>query len=250
MVALSKESTADFVRGDLTDYAEARQAVQGSDVVIHCAAIHPWKQYTDEQYLACNVTATYQLLKACVDAGVPRVVYTSSIAAVGYARRPDELPLTEHVQRRPDDLYGATKAMGETFCEMFSRSRGLHVICLRPSCFIPRTGDGYGVGLLSTYGDATDVAQAHVKALDRPDLVCDAFYCTSPVPYAQEDAEELRTDPRAVYCRYFPQARDFILSRPETAHPVGVYYDIRRARSELGYAPQVDFARWFAARSG
>ena len=249
MVDLGNKGAEDFIRADLTQYAEAREAVQGADVAIHCAAIHPWKPYTDEQYLACNVEATYQLLKACVDAGVPRVVYTSSIAAVGYARRADELPLTEHVDRRPDDLYGASKEMGETFCEMFSRSRGLHVISLRPPCFIPRTGDDYGVGLLTTYGDVRDVAQAHVRALDRGDLRCDAFYCTSPVPYMRDDAEELRTDPRVVFCRYFPQAREFILSRPETANPVGVYYDIGRARAELGYAPQIDFARWFAARS-
>ncbi|MBM3147855.1 MAG: hypothetical protein FJ000_08185, partial [Actinobacteria bacterium] len=133
-------------------------------------------------------------------------------------------------------------------CEMFSRSRGLHAISLRPPCFIPRTGDDYGVGLLTTYGDVGDVAQAHVLALDRGDLRCDAFYCTAPVPYTAEDAEELRVDPRAVFCRYHPQAREFIMGRPETAHPVSVYYDVSRAHAELGYAPRVDFARWFAAR--
>jgi nucleoside-diphosphate-sugar epimerase len=192
------------------------------------------------------VKGTYFLLKACCDAGVTRVIYTSSIAAVGYLRDPGELPLTEHVECRPDDLYGATKEIGEGFCRMFSRTRGLHVIMLRPPCFVPRTGDDYGVGLLSLYGDMADVAQAHVKALDRPDIRCDAFYCTAPVPYAHEDAEALRTDPRSVYCRYFPEATDFILSRPETARPLTVYFDLSRARAELGYDPQVGFASWFA----
>jgi hypothetical protein len=68
------------------------------------------------------------------------------------------------------------------------------------------------------------------------------------VPYTREDAEALRADPRAVYCRHFPEARDFILSRPETAHPVSVYHSTARAQAELGYAPRVDFARWFAVR--
>jgi nucleoside-diphosphate-sugar epimerase len=249
MVELSRQHTQEFVRANISVYEEACCAVRDADVVIHCAAIHPWKQYTDDQYLDCNVKGTYHLLKACVDQGVPRVIYTSSIAAVGYDRAPEELPLTEHVTRKPNDLYGATKEMGETFCEMFSRSRGLHVISLRPPCFIPRTGDDYGVGLLTTYGDLRDVAQAHVRALDRGDLRCDAFYCTAPVPYTREDAQELRTDPRAVYVRYFPEARDFILSRPETANPVHVFYDISRARAALGYEPHVDFAKWFARRT-
>jgi uronate dehydrogenase len=250
MVGLSSNRGQDSIRADLSVYEEARAAVDGADVVIHCGAIHPWKPYTDDQYLGCNIKGTYHVLKACVDCGVPRVIYTSSIAAVGYRRGVDELPLTEHVERRPDDLYGATKEAGETFAEMFSRTRGLHVISLRPPCFIPRTGDEYGVGLLSTYGDLRDVAQAHVLALDRGDLRCDAFYCTAPVPYAREDAEALRLDPRSVYCRYFPEAKDFILSRPETEHPIHVYYDISRAKAELGYDPQVDFARWFAQRTG
>jgi nucleoside-diphosphate-sugar epimerase len=248
MVELSSNTGLDFIRANLSVYGEARAAVDGADVVIHCAAIHPWKPYTDDQYLDCNIKATYHLLKACADCGVPRVIYTSSIAAVGCRRSVDELPLTEHVERRPDDLYGATKEAGETFAEMFSRTRGLHVISLRPPCFIPRTGDEYGVGLLSTYGDFRDVAQAHVLALNRGDLRCDAFYCTAPVPYTREDAEALRTDPRAVYCRHFPEATDFILSRPETEHPVHVYYDISRGRAQLGYDPQVDFERWFAQR--
>jgi nucleoside-diphosphate-sugar epimerase len=249
MVELSRQGVQEFVRADLSIYEEACRAVGGADVVIHCAALHPWKQYTDDQYLDCNVKGTYHLLKACADQGVPRVIYTSSIAAVGYDRAPDELPLTEHVTRKPNDLYGATKEMGETLCETFSRSRGLRVISLRPPCFVPRTGDDYGVGLLTTYGDFRDVAQAHVRALDRGDMRCDAFYCTAPVPYTAEDARELRTDPRSVYLRHFPQARDLILSRPETASPVRVYYDIHRARAELGYEPQVDFASWFAQRT-
>lgn len=248
MVAVDDVDGAEALQADLSVYAEAKAAVQGAGVVIHCAAVHPWKAYTDDQYLDWNVKATHHLLKACVDTGVPRVVYTSSIAAVGYRRQVGELPLTEHVDRRPDDLYGATKAIGEMLCEMVSRTHGLHCIMLRPPCFIPREGDDYGVGLLGSYGDVRDVAQAHVRALGRPDIQCDAFYCTTPVPYGPEDAEALRSDPRAVYCRYFPQAAEFIMSRPETARPLAAYYDLTRARAELGYEPAASFAQWFAAR--
>jgi UDP-glucose 4-epimerase len=248
MVPIADPEAPEAVQADLSVFAEARTAVKGADVVVHCAAVHPWKQYTDDQYLDWNVKATHHLLKACIDADVPRVVYTSSIAAVGYQRDLDELPLAEHVDRRPDDLYGSTKAMGETLCEMFSVASGLQCIILRPPCFIPRQGDEYGAGLLGGYGDVRDVAQAHILALRRADIRCDAFYCTAPTPYTREDADELRADPRSVYCRYYPEATQFIVSRPETARPLTVYYDLSRARDELGYRPQVDFARWFAGR--
>jgi uronate dehydrogenase len=237
------------LQADLSRPEQARRAVEGADVVVHCAAVHPWKTYTDDQYLDLNVKATHHLLKACVEAGVPRVVYTSSIAAVGYARDVSELPLTEHVDRRPDDLYGMTKLMGELLCGMFSRSDGLHVISLRPPCFIPRDDDGFGALLLGgSYGHVSDVARAHVLALGRPDIRCDAFYCTTAVPYTRDDAEALGTDPRSVYLRRFPEAREFILKRPETTQPVRAFYDLGRARTELGYEPAVTFASWFAGR--
>lgn len=248
MAPIADPGGSEAVRADLSIFAEARTAVEGADVVVHCAAVHPWKQYTDDQYLDWNVKATHHLLKACVDAGVPRVVYTSSIAAVGYNRDVDELPLGEHVDRRPESIYAATKAMGETLCEMFSRTSGLHCVILRPPCFIPREGDEYGVGLLGGYGDLRDVAQAHVLALHRSDIRCDAFYCTAPAPYTCDDAQELRCDPRSVYCRYYPEAAEFIVSRPETARPLTVFYDLSRVRAELGYRPHVDFGRWFASR--
>jgi len=240
---------AECLQADLSLYDQAKRAVSGADVVMHCAAVHPWKPYTDDQYLDLNAKGTHHLLKACVETGVPRVIYTSSIAAVGYGRNPDELPLTEHVDRRPDEIYGMSKLVGELFCEMFSRSHGLHVIMLRPPCFIPRADDAFGALLLGgAYGHFSDVAQAHVLALNRPDIRCDAFYCTSPVPYTRDDAAELASDPRSVYCRYFPQARDYIMAQPETARPVGVFYDTTRAQRELGYQPRVGFASWFAER--
>jgi len=251
MAPIEGGEDAECVQADLSLPEDALRAVTGGDVVIHCAAVHPWQPYTDDQYLDLNVKATHHLLKGCVNARVPRVIYTSSIAAVGYARDPWELPLTEHVDRRPDELYGASKLMGELFCEMYSHSHGLHVIILRPPCFIPRDDDGFGALLLGgAYGHVSDVAQAHVLALRRPDIRCDAFYCTPPVPYAREDVEPLRIDPRSVYCRHFPAARDFIRGRPETENPVGVFYDLSRARRELGYEPRVGFESWFARRQG
>ncbi|HJN14290.1 MAG TPA: NAD(P)-dependent oxidoreductase [Armatimonadota bacterium] len=241
----------DFIQADLAVAEQARAAVDGVDVVIHVAAIHPWKEYTSDQYLDCNVKAVHHVLQACVDAGVPRVIYTSSIAAAGYNRDVDELPLTEHIDRRPNDLYGASKAMGETLCETFSRTHGLHVISLRPPCFIPtdETDPSYGVRLLSTHGHVTDVAQAHVKALDRPDLRCDAFWCTSAHPFTREDVQELQDAPRSVYARHFREAEEFIMSRPELEAPLGLIYDLSRAREKLGYTPKTGFASWFAANA-
>jgi len=42
---LLTDSPGEFIQADLTDYAQASDLIKGCDIVVHCAAIHPWKQY-------------------------------------------------------------------------------------------------------------------------------------------------------------------------------------------------------------
>ena len=80
---LPVESKHEFVQADLSDLEQVRRVCKDMDIVVHCAAIHPWKKYTSDQYLDWNIKGTYNLLQGAVDAGVGKIVYTSSIAAMG-----------------------------------------------------------------------------------------------------------------------------------------------------------------------
>src|SRR5438045_1059223 len=53
---------------DLTDPDRCRAAVEGAEVAVHCASIHPWKDYPDALYWDLNVKATHHFLAACVRA--------------------------------------------------------------------------------------------------------------------------------------------------------------------------------------
>src|SRR5258708_13112727 len=74
----------DRVVGDLRDAASISKALSGCDVVFHVAADYRlWVSDPDEMYRS-NVEGTLSLLEAARKQGVPRVVYTSSVATVGF----------------------------------------------------------------------------------------------------------------------------------------------------------------------
>lgn len=72
--------------GDLLEPASLRAALEGVDRVYHCAALYALSGGM-ERYLQANVVGTRNMLSACLAARVERVVYTSTNAAVGAAKR-------------------------------------------------------------------------------------------------------------------------------------------------------------------
>src|SRR5712692_3756277 len=97
---------------DLATDANLARALQGVDVVFHTAALArvPRSIQQPLETHAANVTGTLILLKACVDARVRRVVYSSSSSV--YGDQPT-LPLTEDMPANPLNPYACQKYMGE-----------------------------------------------------------------------------------------------------------------------------------------
>jgi nucleoside-diphosphate-sugar epimerase len=75
-----------------------------------------------------NVTGAVRVLKAAVDAGVRRVVYSSSSSVYGDQPR---LPLTEDMLPGPLNPYACQKLMGEIYARNFAHTYGLETVCLR-----------------------------------------------------------------------------------------------------------------------
>lgn len=245
---LPAETPLEFVQADLTDYDACRAVVEGADLVMHCAAIHPWKPYTDDQYLDCNIKAVHHLLRACGDAGVPKVIYTSSIAANGYSFEPELLPLTEDAPERPVDLYSITKLCGEKFCEQLTRMRGIPTLCIRPPAFFPVDDLRFGLGLLGGWLHWTDVAGAHAAAVEYDFTGHSAYHATADLPYTADDAVALRERPAEVIERYFPGAVDFFAARGVPVAPISLWHSIEKAKRDLGWKPKLTFEVWKADR--
>ena len=111
----------EFLRTDLTDPDALAEGMRGAEMVVHCASIHPWKQYTDAQYLDANVKGTWTLYATAVALGIERVVMTSSIAACGYHQVPGaDWPVTEEREFPLGDLYSFTKHAQEDIARMYA----------------------------------------------------------------------------------------------------------------------------------
>lgn len=246
---------AEAVRADLTDPDDCCAAVEGAEVVVHCASIHPWKDYPDAAYWDLNVKATHHLLGACVQAGVRRVVLTSSVEPfAGRPFAPDELPLREDIAPSPRRLYGLTKQVGEEIAARFHRVDGLACIVLRPATFIPREEEHVGPRLLAgTWLYPEDVVAAHVHAVDAPAPPSGwaACYVAPEVPYGPADVATTRAGPAAameVYERHFPGTADVFGRHRLEAPPLTVFYSMEQARRVLGWRPRYGFAHWLAAQ--
>ena len=231
---------------DLTQEGAAAQLLAGVEVVVHTAAIHPWKPYTDNEYMDNNIKPVHHVLKGALEQGVRRVVYTSSIAAMGYGPELAELPLNESAPARPDDLYGTTKWFGEILCQRVSRHSALETVCMRPPAFFPLPELQRGLWLLGVWADVSDIVAAHVAAVGAAmPSTHEAFWCTAPAPYGPDDFADLRANPAAAIERHWPGVPQWFASRGMTVPTVPVVYDLSRSRDLLGWEPAYSFDDWW-----
>src|SRR5579883_2012116 len=84
---------AEIVTGDLTDPDSVRRAVSGCRFVVHVAADYRIWVPDPQQMMRANVQGTVAVMQAALQAGAERVVYCSSVAALGL--RADGLPADE-----------------------------------------------------------------------------------------------------------------------------------------------------------
>ena len=105
-------------------------ALEGRDVVFLTAALARVPRSIEDPVgtHTVNVTGSLRVMKAAVDAGVRRLVYSSSSSV--YGDQPT-LPLTEDMVPGPLNPYACQKYMSEIYARNFSRIYGLQTVCLR-----------------------------------------------------------------------------------------------------------------------
>ena len=123
-------SRIEFVEGDLSDLAVARDATAGVDCVLHQAAIPSVPRSVADPLTSnrANVDGTLNILLASRDAGVRRVVYAASSSAYGDT---DTLPKHEGMPAHPRSPYALQKLVGEQYAELFSNLYGLETVSIR-----------------------------------------------------------------------------------------------------------------------
>jgi UDP-glucose 4-epimerase len=117
------------VEGDLTDRMLLKRLMEGTDYVVHLAALWLFEcVHRPRDAVDVNVVGTYNVVEAAQEAGVARVVYSSSASVYGDAAF---TPMTEEHPFNNRTFYGATKIAGEQFFRAFNEQHGLPYVGLR-----------------------------------------------------------------------------------------------------------------------
>ena len=128
---VEKQKAIDIFAGDVRDPNGVRQAIKGVDVVFHLAALIgiPFSYHSPDSYVDTNVKGTLNVLQACRDFSVERIIVTSTSEVYGTAQY---IPIDEKHPLQGQSPYSASKIAADKITESFYRSFGAPVITARP----------------------------------------------------------------------------------------------------------------------
>lgn len=104
----------DWVQGDILDVVSLEEAMKGVDEVYHCAAVVSFNPAKKHLLHKNNVDGTANVVNACLDAGIRKLVFVSSVAALGRIRQ--DKPIDETMnwsEETSNSEYGKTKYLAE-----------------------------------------------------------------------------------------------------------------------------------------
>lgn len=151
----------DYVRADVSVMAEIAPVLEGAEVVVHFAAIPDERPF--EELLGPNFVGAYNVWEASARAGVRRIVYASSVHAVGMWET--NAGIDADAAHRPDTFYGLSKCFAEDMGRMYWEKRGLESVHLRIFSATERPGNARALG---TWLSRPDLIQMVERSVDAP----------------------------------------------------------------------------------
>ncbi len=276
-LAFLQSQGVEFIEGDLRDPAAVGRAIKDATIVYHCAAKvsdwGPWHEFEEEA-----VTGTRNVLTACMLAKVQRLLHVSSISVYGHPKLPTGTRINEETPLGQGfwlwDYYPRAKLMSEQIAREYSATTVVRPSWLygpRDRVTIPRVIPallsqrvpivGSGENYLNIMY-AADVARGAILAANHPDAAGQVYNVCSEGEVKQIDLLNALTDalslPRITkHAPYGLAIRwAFILEcvkrmmfskKPPTITRRAIYligrstqYSTEKARTQLGWKPQID----------
>ena len=270
---LPSDKNIRLVYGDITQPATLPAAVEGVDLVFHCAAVVGPTSLTLAEFERVNVEGTRHLLSLCGSA--KRVIYVSTVAVLGEVG-PGRLA-DEGDPARPQDSYGASKHASEQLIER--EFAGLPVVIARPSWVYGWRSPGFvhfvkwvTRGRMFMIGKAqnriqpiavSDMIEGLIACATTQGIESRTYHFAGPSPITiNEFCRQIASaagarEPRlripmplaataAALCdRFYPS---WLGTPPITTESLEFFrvhyaYSNERAKAELDWSPKIDFAQ-------
>ena len=128
---VTPDKRLEIVCGDVRDPDFCREIARGTDVIFHLAALIaiPYSYVAPDSYVDTNIKGTLNMCQAARDAGVERLIVTSTSEVYGTARY---VPIDEGHPRQPQSPYSATKIGADAIAASFYNAFDLPVVIARP----------------------------------------------------------------------------------------------------------------------
>ncbi len=227
--------------GEIDDYKLLIKAFNGAEAVVHTAALHAPHVgvYDDSEFFRINIGGTKNVLKAAIDCGVQKLIFTSTTALYGHASRHPERAtwIDETTTPEPKSIYHRTKLEAEHILEA-AACPDFKVTTLRMSRCFPEAAPVMAVYRLHRGIDARDVAEAHRLALTNSSENYRMFVLSGATPFEQADCMALRRTPEQVLRHKCPSiCRLFVDRNWKLPESIDRVYDSSLAQRVLGWIP-------------
>ncbi len=160
-----------YQRADLAKFDEIHALLEGADMVVHFGAICDEAPF--QTLLGPNFIGAYNVWEAAYQQKLRRVVYASSIHAVGMYKRQEFIGTD--VPHRPDSFYGLAKCFAEDLASLYWDKRQLESVCLR----IISAAQVTSPRALGTWLSYDDLIHLVTRAIDTPTTGFSVIYGVS-----------------------------------------------------------------------
>lgn len=150
-----------YVQADVGDRDAMLALIEGADMVVHFGAIPDEAPFDD--ILHSNIVGAYNIWHAAHTHGVRRVIYASSIHAMGMY--PKTTAINTTMPHRPDTFYGLSKCFAEDLASMYWDKFGIEAVCLR---IYSASGPVQNARALGSWLSYDDLIQLVERSVDTP----------------------------------------------------------------------------------
>lgn len=145
---------------DLSDMEATIAATEGCDAIVHFGGASlesPWQTILD-----ANIRGSYHIYEGARKHGAKRVIYASSVHAIGYHELEAHIGVDAPV--RPDSLYGVSKNFVESLSRLYWDKFGIESVCLRIFSSFPEPADRRMLWSYLSFADCVRLVEASLTA--------------------------------------------------------------------------------------